>query len=88
MEVDGNEQPTTTKSLEKTITRNLSPREKRDCAVIGILVVIWHQITLNIIERLIKGYFNIVRKSIQVYSFFITHNMPDNISRTWFQKQL
>lgn len=46
MEVDGNEQPTTTKSLEKTITRNLSPREKRDCAVIGTLVVIWHQINI------------------------------------------
>lgn len=38
------------KTREKTVTRNLSTREKRDCAVI---------------ERLIKGYFLIVRKTIQ-----------------------
>uniref|UniRef100_A0A183BJN7 Dynamin GTPase n=1 Tax=Globodera pallida TaxID=36090 RepID=A0A183BJN7_GLOPA len=38
------------KAVEKTISRNLSTREKRDCAVI---------------ERLIKGYFVIVKKTIQ-----------------------
>jgi dynamin 1-like protein len=42
--------PITTNALEKTLTRNLSSREKRDC---------------SIIERLIRSYFMIVRKTIQ-----------------------
>uniref|UniRef100_A0A914ICV1 Dynamin GTPase n=1 Tax=Globodera rostochiensis TaxID=31243 RepID=A0A914ICV1_GLORO len=46
----GLDNPTSTRAVEKNITRNLSTREKRDCAVI---------------ERLIKGYFVIVKKTIQ-----------------------
>lgn len=39
-----------TKDVETTLSRNLTPREKRDC---------------EIVERLIRGYFAIVRKTIQ-----------------------
>ncbi|KAH7725507.1 dynamin 1 protein [Aphelenchoides avenae] len=42
--------PITTNAVERTLTRNLTPREKRDC---------------SIIERLIRSYFMIVRKTIQ-----------------------
>lgn len=42
--------PLKTKDLETTLSRNLTPREKRDC---------------EIVESLIRGYFSIVRKTIQ-----------------------
>ena len=35
MEVDHSGHTPTTKTVEKALTRTLSPREKRDCAVIG-----------------------------------------------------